>query len=497
MNKNPNIIVILTDQHMVSSIGRYGSKICKTPNLDSLAEDGVTFTNAYASCPICTPARASIQTGLYPFKHGMQTNIYTRGCMIHELPDNPMLLSRRLQQEGYQTGYTGKWHLGFGDNADEDPEYKGHLKDTPVFKDIVVKKGTLPSDVGYYGDDFPGHGGIGERYKQYKEYLKENNMELKKKCIYENYPRTEEILSGVESTVPHFLTNQAIKHLGKFKDKEAPFFYMLNFWGPHEPYNVAKEYVDLYRDTPIPEWESFREPQDNKPVIHNAHRDPIKMEWSMYETFLRYYYAGVTAIDAEIGRLLCYLKDNHLYEDTIIIFSADHGESLGVHGGLKDKSFFMYEEICKIPLIIKTVGENIRKKEFETRLIGTCDLYSTVLEFAGVDRESSQRDGLSLVPLLNNEGTHWRDCVVTESSGLDFLLFTQRMIRYKSIKYVFNCGGMDELYDLEQDPREMNNLINNAEYTVLLHEMQLKLAEWMEKNKDGLLERYKKLRAMI
>jgi hypothetical protein len=125
----------------------------------------------------------------------------------------------------------------------------------------------MKNDVGYYGNDLPGHGGIGERYDQYKEYLKRKNIELRKKTILETYPKVEEILSGVESTVPHFLTDNALEHIKHFREKEVPFFYMLNFWGPHEPYNIPTEYVDLYRDIPIPIWESFFEEQKNKPVM--------------------------------------------------------------------------------------------------------------------------------------------------------------------------------------------------------------------------------------
>jgi arylsulfatase A-like enzyme len=481
---------------MVSTLGSYGSEICKTPNLDMLAKDGLVFTNAYTPCPVCTPARASIQTGVYPFKHGMQTNIYTRGCMVHELPDSPRLLSRQLQSQGYAAGYTGKWHLGFGDNCDNDKEYLYHVTAAPVFQDIKVKKGSLPSDVGYYGDDFPGHGGGGERYSQYKEYLEQNNIELKKKVIYDKYPLTEEILSGIESTIPYFLTSQAIKHIEHLSQSDSPFFYMLNFWGPHEPYSVATKYVDMYRDMQMPKWQSFEEQQSNKPKIHNAHRWVEECGWEQYEIFLKYYYASVTSIDAEIGRLIKHLKDNDLYDNTIIIFSADHGESLGIHKGLTDKSFFMYEEILKVPLIIKGVDSCSRRNQYEDRVVSSCDFYSTILDYAGVNRTEAERDGLSLVPIVNGEQVNWRDCVVTESSGLDFVLFTQRMLRFEDMKYIFNCSDTDELYDLERDPFEVKNLIAEEEYKETLSNMRNMLAKWMENIGDGLLERYKRINMM-
>jgi arylsulfatase A-like enzyme len=107
--RSPHLLFVLTDQHLATTLGCYGSTLVSTPHLDALARDGLLFTNAYAACPICAPARASLQTGLLPFRHGMQTNIYQRGCLIHELPDHPTLLPRRLRQLGYSVAAQATW----------------------------------------------------------------------------------------------------------------------------------------------------------------------------------------------------------------------------------------------------------------------------------------------------------------------------------------------------------------------------------------------------
>ena len=114
MSNKQNIIFIFTDQQRRDFLGCYGSEIVKTPNIDMLAADGTVFDNAYTVYPVCTPARASLQTGLYPCNHGMQNNMYQPGCVVHELPDTPSLLSRRLGSLGYTAGHTGKWHIGYG-----------------------------------------------------------------------------------------------------------------------------------------------------------------------------------------------------------------------------------------------------------------------------------------------------------------------------------------------------------------------------------------------
>jgi arylsulfatase A-like enzyme len=491
----PNILFIQTDQQMARSLGCYGSTICRTPTIDALARDGVRFDNAYCATPICSPARASIQTGLLPSHHGIQTNVYTRGCLVHELPDHPTLLSRRLQSLGYSIGFTGKWHMGFGDDKQNHPEYQAHVRATPVLGRLDLA-GSLPSTIGYEGDDFPGHGGIGMDTPQYREYLKSNGIELRTRKVFDRYPDTFEVLSGPQSTVTHFLTNNAIRHVGSFLQRGRPFFYFLNFWGPHSPYHAPSEFVDLYRDVPIPPWKSYDEDQRHKPGIHDAHRTETTAHWTWehYQTALRYYYASNTEIDANVARLIDFLKQSGQYDNTLILFASDHGDSLGIHRGLTDKSFFMYEETCRIPLIIKEPGRPARAGGSDDRFVGTCDLYSTILDYAGLDRADTELDGRSLRPLLDGSATAWRDSIVTESVGLDFLLYTQRMIRFEHYKYVFNAGEIDELYDLRADPDEIRNLAADPAHADLLQRGRLKLDAWMAEHNDGLRERYRRLR---
>jgi arylsulfatase A-like enzyme len=211
---------------------------------------------------------------------------------------------------------------------------------------------------------------------------------------------------------------------------------------------------------------------------------------------LRYYYASITEIDAKVGMLVDYLKANDLYDNTTIIFSADHGDSAGIHHGLTDKSVFMYEESIRIPLIVKPAsgGTTVGKGGTLNAFVHSADLYSTVLELAGDTREAVERDGCSLVPLLAGEDVSWRNKVVVQSEGIDFLLHSQRALRMDQFKYVFNAGGCDELYDLASDPYELENLSGRAEYHDLERHLQQELDQWMEENNDGLQERYRRLR---
>ncbi len=159
--QKPNILFILTDQHKLDAMGCYRDTSCQTPNLDWLAETGARFETAYTACPVCSPTRSTIMTGLYPHQHAMCCNVEDLGCSVHELVDRPALLTRRLQDVGYRCGYTGKWHLG----SDREKFYG------------VENEPTLPRDVGFEGQQFPGHGGGGYRYPEYKECLARHGWE--------------------------------------------------------------------------------------------------------------------------------------------------------------------------------------------------------------------------------------------------------------------------------------------------------------------------------
>ncbi len=493
MTKQPNILFILTDQQRKDTLTAYGDLICETPVLDQLGEESVVFDNAYASCPICAPARATIQTGLYPMHHGMLTNSYNYGNMIQELPNSSELLSHRLKASGYQLGYTGKWHLGSGVANFKADSYLQKYLGEMNFPEITFDYSATPEEIGYRGDYFPGHGFGGHHYPEFKDYLKARGLTHQiEGIITGNYGghQAGEVTSGIESTIEHFLVERTKELISGFSEKE-PWYFQLNFWGPHEPYFAPTEFLDRYRQRDIPQWQNYQGDSDNKPRIHDLKRanDPT---WSVMEPYIQHYFANTSHIDYQIGRLLSYLKEQGLYDNTIILFSSDHGESLGIHNGLCDKAIFMYEETCSIPLLIK--GINQHQSRHVKELVSSCDLYSTILEYSGWDREAVQRDGLSLVPLVVNEPSSWRETVVTECSGIGSIMFSQRMIRKGDIKYVFNCGDIDELYDLAQDPYEKINLIDHDEFQGLLTEMKEALESWMLAHDDNLIFDFRYLR---
>lgn len=494
-----NIIFICTDQHRKDSIGAYNpNSVCKTPWLDRLAQESVIFDNAYTTCPVCSPARCSMQTGLFPSKTGMESNQYQTGSRTHEIQDTPYLLSRRLERAGYTMGYTGKWHLGFGKDKKSSVEGKillERMKRGYMEGAAYLDYGTMPTDVGYIGDDFPGHGNGGWAYPQFQDYLKERGLTLS--VINEGPERRPgdhsywgEVVSPIESTIEYYLVERAIALIEQMQKTGKPFFLNLNFWGPHEPYFAPKEFLDKYRNIAIPEWKSFREKAESMPRIYEMLRRP-EADWSFFENALRHYYACASHIDAQIGRLIAYLKEKGLYEDAVIIFSADHGDNQGCHGGLENKSYSMYDDTTSIPLFIKPSGtyEGYHQKA----LAGTCDIYATILSQAGADAEEGYGDGRDLSGFIENPNQPWSDEIVTEGMGALEVVVTQRMYRKGNYKYVFNGADKDQLFDMDKDPYEMNNLAEKQEYAKLLLELKNQFADWMERNQDPIRAGFCKL----
>jgi arylsulfatase A-like enzyme len=471
ISKRPNILLIFTDQHRLSAVGCYGETPCQTPNLDRLAAEGLRFETAYTVCPVCSPARATIMTGLYPHAHGICSNVHNLGCSIHELTDRPTLLSRQLQAAGYQCGYSGKWHLG--------------TDSTTAFGSS--NQPSLPRDVGFEGQNFPGHGGGGFRYPEYKQYLAENGFEHK---VYQLNKRPVRVwpyglLEGlVESTVPYFLAENTIKLMQAFQAAGQPFFMWHNFWGPHGPFYSPRAFYDLYESVEIPEWPTYRWPasQINGPHQVKLYPHPERLAWEDWAEAIRHYYAFTSLIDQQIGRMLDYLEESGLLENTIVIFTADHGQTLGSHGGLTDKGWHHFEEIQRIPTIVRLPerydGGKRKRGEVLQEWISLADVYPSILELAGADL-GSKVHGRSFAPLLRGEPVEWRNTIFVEFNGVNNLATSMVTVRKGNWKYGWNCSNADELYDLAADPHETENRIDDPRCSAQVTEMRETLEAWM------------------
>ncbi|MCD6291092.1 MAG: sulfatase-like hydrolase/transferase [Anaerolineae bacterium] len=441
MNR-PNILLIMTDQHALHAISCYGASICKTPHIDALARDGIRFTRAYTPCALCTPARASLLTGLYPHNHGA---LYNTGCHLpfdeEQIGAGLEMYPQRLKEAGYNLGYVGKWHAGIARTA---------------------------NDVGFEGFGPRDYGNVWAS-QEYQEYLRNRNLSMPERVIEfyaEGEPKyakgdSSGYLKGSSGATPSsFIADTTIDLIDKFSAESRPFFVVCSFWGPHAPYLPAEDFKDLYNPAQIPPWESFEDDLSGKPLYHKKYQACIfpaaaHADWSVWSQVVARYYAFASMIDAQIGRIISRLKEMGLYDDMMIIFTADHGETIGIHGGMFDKGAMAYEEVYHIPLIVKMPG-NIEAGTTRSQLVSLFDLTPTLCEAAGT--EMAQTDSQSLMPILRDASHAGREHFVAQFHGHRFPV-AQRIIWWDRYKYVLNFADTDELYDLESDPAEMRNLI--------------------------------------
>ncbi len=480
-----NILFIFTDQQRYDTLSFARKAGCRTPNLDRLAEQGMWFDNAYTVSSICSPARASILTGVYPHAHGVRTNTNEPklwpNCDID--PSLPVI-SQQLKEAGYRCGYSGKWHCG---------------------------EKCMPSHYGFEGMDTEGYG---KPYNtpEYQAYLKANGLELphsfltasKRPVQPDAVPDDILTIPGAtwlggtlpgpaEACEPAFVASHAIDLMRDFAEDRrtngTPFFQVAAFWGPHHPYYIPEPYASMYNPDDIELWPNFHDELKGKPAAHDRHRrsfyhEHVNFSEHDWKKLIAMYWGYCTFIDAEVGRLLDALEETGPADETAVIFTTDHGDTTGCHGGLFDKGSFMYEETYHIPLIARVPGMTTPGSRCDA-LVSNMDIASTILELAGVE-VPEHHQGASFVPLLRDPDADWRDDLVCEFHGLR-LPYYQRMLRWRHYKYVYNAADWDELYDLDADPHEMNNRIDDPALRDVADECRQRLLRNIRESRDVVL----------
>ena len=308
--RNPNILWIGVDQFRYDTVGANGNEICKTPNMDRIVERGVNFTNAHTPCSLCSPARASMLTGLYAFKHGMGTNCDMYVPLAKEITNPEMLLSNRLSELGYRLGWVGKSHIG-------------------------MEKG--PVDYGFKGMNVPGYGNI-RAYPGFKKYIEGNRLNFEvRNTIFANANEKTPI-GGLwdgptESTPAHYLANYTDELIDQFAGGEHPFFLTCQFWGPHLTYLPSREFIGTHDRNMINPWPNFYDDLSTKAAHMRRTRDSHyrlrPTDWNGWREIVGLYYDFTSMIDFEIGRIIDHLEQNGLADDTLVIFTTDHGDMTG------------------------------------------------------------------------------------------------------------------------------------------------------------------------
>ena len=432
MNERPNILFINTDQHSWDAISAYGNPFLRTPNIDELHRNGTSFRRSFCTDPVCAAARSSWATGLYTSETGVPFN----GGYLHpKIPD----LGQLLNAGGYKAFHCGKWHVP-GRNVRESFQ-------------------TL-----YYGRQDIGAGGA---------------------AYYD---------SASTHAVADFLTNY---------DGDDPFYLQIGYVDPHDvceylhnheekriPNPLEQGIVSEDDLPPLPENFDYDERETvlhrvcrrvDDALIHAAILKGIRGWDERHWRYLRWnYYRFIEKVDAEIGRVLALLRETSLHHNTLIIFSADHGEACGSHQMFQ--KFTLYEESVRVPFIVACLGEEvpIEKDRFdETHFVSGVDLFPTVCDYAGID-VPEEVQGLSIRPLAEGRDAPWRDYAYIESNYWGRAIVTDRYKYVTEYKPTSNSKfgvedfqppgpnaeklGLAQLFDRQNDPGETENLAGNPTY---------------------------------
>lgn len=471
--KRPNILFIFTDDHAAQSIGAYGSVINKTPNLDRIANQGMRFDNCFCTNSICGPSRATILTGKYSHKNGF----YRNG---NKFDGTQVTFPKLLKKSGYQTAVIGKWHLG------------EHMEPTGFsYSEVLVGQGPYYNPV----------------------MLRDENGDGM---------RTRKKYTGYTTDI---ITDLAMEWLKNDRDQSKPFMLMYQHKAPHREWSPGPKYLHLYDDVKIPEpptlfddysgrgtaahtqdmtiaktmterdlklvpppylnaeqlktWNAAYEPK-NKDFREANLKGKDLVRWK-YQRYIKDYLRCIASVDDNVGRVLDYLEESGLAENTIVIYSSDQGFYLGEHGWFDKR--FMYEESYRQPLMVRWPGV-VKLGSVSKEIVSNVDFAETFLDLAGVPTPPAMQ-GKSILPILKgNVPKDWRKSHYYQYYEFEAKSRTAHMVRrhrgvrtgrYKLIHF-YNLDEW-ELFDLEKDPLEMQSVYGQTPYA----EIQAQLHQELEK----------------
>lgn len=446
MNR-PNILLIITDSQGSNILGECGAGYISTPNIDALAASGTSFTRAYNTCPLCTPARAGLFSGLYPHNAGAWSNDLPFGTDVASLGTH----FRRL---GYETAYIGKWHLD----------------GTDYFGTGVCPDGWNPR---YWYDG-----------RNYLEDLTEEERALWRsglrttELIHQHGITREWTWAGrVTDKARSFIDNQRIN------SPEKPWLLVVSYDEPHGPSVCPPPFCDMYEDFVYPLPSNAADTLEDKPAHHQEWAKTFSIPTDGLRQKL--YFGSSSFVDDEIGRVIGSARDTG-EDDTVVIYTTDHGHYMGAHG-LEGKGPALYEEVVRVPFIVS--GPGVATGVESESLMSHVDVLPTLLDLAGADVPDIL-DGVSQAEVFGDPTrvarteayTEFHRFSVTHDSWFGFI--PVRCIVSDRYKLTINLDYGDELYDLKNDPGEMKNLIDDPNINDVRDDLHQRLLSMMNASRD-------------
>lgn len=492
--EKPNIIFIMTDDHARQAIGAYGSYRNETPNIDRLANEGMLFENAYVTNSICAPSRAVILTGKHSHINGKIDNSGAR------FDSTQVTFPKLLQEAGYQTAMIGKWHL----------------RSQPTGFDYWR---ILPGQGNYYNPDFVTPDGT----ERIEGYVTDIITDLAIDWM-SSRDKDKPFLLMYHHKAPHREWEPPIRYYEEFIDKtfDEPETLFDNYEGrgtaareaemsilDHmnmagdikihpdiltelgiEPksnwdFRALTSKLERYNEEQLAAWEKVYGAMNQDFMDKYPDMDKEDLMRFKYQRYMQDYLACIAAVDENVGRVIDYIENNDLAENTIIVYTSDQGFYLGEHGWFDKR--FMYEESMSTPLIVRWSGK-VEPGSRSTELVQNLDFAETFLDVAGVE-VPSQMQGESLVPILKGEETEWRDALYYHYYEYPAVHMVKKHYGIKTDRYklIHFYDDIDEweLYDLEEDPLEMNSVYNDPAYSDIKEDLKERLQELRVYYKDN------------
>lgn len=490
-----NILLITSDQQHFNTLGLFNKDI-KTPNLDRLARKGVVFDRAYCSNPTCTPSRASIITGLYPSQHGA----WTLGTKLSE--DIPTI-GDIMHKNGMKTALIGKAHFQPLASTDEYPSLEAY----PILQDLEFWKKFNDNEKSWYGFD---HCELARNHtdephvgQHYALWLEEKGCTNWRDYFRKPTGKREHVSMDVwdipeEYHYDNWIAERSNAMLEKYTKEDKPFFLWSSFFDPHPDYIVPEPFYSMYDPDQLdmdflvegelddkPEF--FRLTQEEKDqfeayretgyAIHGMH--PHIKNHALLRKQKAVYYGMITMMDKYIGKILDKVDELGIAENTLIVFTSDHGHFIGQHG-LSAKGPFMYEDMIKIPMIVS--GKEIPEGTVNHAMLSLVDLAPTFLDYLGI-QIPAYMTGKNQLEVWENKKTMVRDHIICEDHHEPTTIHLKTYVnqRYKITVYFGSKEG--ELYDLKEDPKELKNLWKLPEYKGLKDDLIFRYI-WAELGKE-------------
>lgn len=470
MPNRPNILIIMSDHERADVLDP--AHPCPTPNATRLAQEGVQFTSAYTVSTHCCPSRASFMTGLYPSRHGVFNNVLTHTAIHRGLNEGVRCWSEHVAAAGYRMKYTGKWHI----SADERPADRG-------WEEFGTLTAVPPERHETSWDMHPG-----PRDAETKGGLRD--------CVWvprDGWP--DALLSAVspkpsQETLEYRQTQDTVAMIRELAGGDQPWCVNLGWVTPHDPYTVPVDYADLIDPDTVPLPPNFRDDLSDRPALYTRQRRQLwdQVDEAGIRLSIARFWALCAMQDDFMGMVLQALEETGQADNTLVIRTSDHGDLLGEHG-LFLKGVAPYEGSYHIPLLMRWPRGIANPGREIGSIARILDLAPTILDVAGAE-PLPESHAQSLLPLLTGEEPDGqRKELFTQMNGVE-LYYSQRIMRVGRYKYIFNGFDFDELYDLEADPWERRNLIDEPSLDSVRRKLLARLWDYVRDTDDTIDNSY-------